>query len=1787
MFKLLKIFCVILSCLFLSFSISWAEIQIAQRPTALPEGKQASRFGDGFTPGGKIIIHDINPNGQERLYEYFADENGHFETSFVYQSPDFDVTIGQHHFYAIDFDTGNRSQNDMHYEITEGPVPTIGTGPLEGVAGAPFERWGDGFTPYGTAYLYFYGPDGQEYHDKEITLTPEGTFSFTSALEIGMSPGVYSWKAVDNTTGLEDTVSFTIIEGDLEGINAEIVFAMDTSGSMSDEFDVLCERIDEVASGLKAKGINVIPKIFGIYDMQYCTEYTVYQTIVDSGGDPLVNHSEDWGPAITDLANHYPWTPNYYRVVIPMSDEAADNGSPWGADDDQAISEAINAAKNSVIVIPIVCSGYDEKIAIEADSIGFQTGGTYFTSEAPAEDLIQGIIDAITNAVGGIIATDVWPYCYIDDAWENPDETDIYKLKGDIVQLACQINNNTDDYNGNINVTLGFEYPENWRLILDDPQVAIRKRKSMEMDDEAIPAENIASSAGMVEISNIEVPPKSGDVMGRSEDYLVKLAIPKNIEAGTIVANFKVRWNEPLSNKARSRSKELDTINIVSIDRFIVTNRNLMYKKYGCGIGNQCKENENINFILSNLYKLASYQKAYVFYVDWWDAYDDFSGVENDYSSLDIESESYNPIRNWDRNAFYNCSATGDNCNNFNVMSENEINEVANKIDEYTHYWADTSGGKGNNHWMMIVGDDQVVPFYRANDPTPNDEKTTPQEKSVGYDSSDHTEEMARNGCFFTDSLYQDTDNDGWGDGGVDAMHVGRILSNSAENLNSIVENYIYSLLSSDTIFANSATFSAGEPFSNNNLTGQHCSSAGADAYRTQILQAIPLFERSGYDIACQSDGNCGQECMDGNWSPGCLLGAEHAIADNGVCSIMDNWDYSDFYFSSVNVYRDHGSPYKLGIEPYNLRGEDIQENSGASTFHAFAGLSGLADGDNQNIFAYSFLNNKFSTFLGSTVISSRSFNGEFLVNFYEAFTKTFKNRTSLSIGEALNEAKRATDGDEFWDFTNMSYTLYGIPWLKYQIQNSQPDARTSRYNARVSQSTNIELSEPGGEYSYKIQYIIDNSDITKSSSFGFDFVEITEFVQYYKPEHFVLPSKKIKIRVPLDASVLSVGISTSSPDDMGVMNFPLYNDADENSEEPIFISSQGGNSFDPIANPIWREYNNSSSKIVTVDLIPIAYDPTTGTTTLYKNLVVDIRYQTAKNGILVGLATSEESYASADEIIAGIEIQNTSSEAESFNVSAKILNLSGEELNAAQDVVLINSGEIGSIDINLGNIGATGTYFLEATVSDSVNEIGSMSTQFNIVTGHITNFTLPETANSGQTASFPVSFQNDTTAAIDVDFKIHFYQGNNFIGPTAPMQLKVPAESETTANLQWNIPSNFLGQYTAIAIAEIEGVLYDERRETFTIVSQDNCPSDPNKSKPGVCGCGIPDTDSDADGTPDCNDGCPNDPSRITGCGPVAEAGPSQTVTEGSPVSLNGSGSTTGEGITYQWTHTVDPAAGSTVELTDANTIQATFIAPEVGPEGDTLTFKLTVTDSNGYAIHDTCDIIVQDTDPGVIADAGPNQTVFEKTMVSLNGSNSTAGPDITYQWLQTSAPYVNITDENAIQTTFIAPDVESAGATLVFKLTVTDANGNDDADTCAVVVQDTDPPPAAQPALTAEAGLDQTAYEGDVVVLNGIRSNTGAGITYQWTQIDGSPVNISRANSIQASFTAPDVGVNGERLAFKLVVTSADGAAASDTSSVMVYNIAAPSTPASSNDKGNAGDTNNCFINSVFNQI
>jgi len=91
------------------------------------------------------------------------------------------------------------------------------------------------------------------------------------------------------------------------------------------------------------------------------------------------------------------------------------------------------------------------------------------------------------------------------------------------------------------------------------------------------------------------------------------------------------------------------------------------------------------------------------------------------------------------------------------------------------------------------------------------------------------------------------------------------------------------------------------------------------------------------------------------------------------------------------------------------------------------------------------------------------------------------------------------------------------------------------------------------------------------------------------------------------------------------------------------------------------------------------------------------------------------------------------------------------------------------------------------------------------------------------------------------------------------------------------------------------------------------------------------------------------------------------------------------------------------------------------------------------------------------------------------------------------------------------------------------------------------------------ADAGVDFSVEEGQVVTLDGSASTGAAGMTFDWTQTAGPSVAISGTNTATPSFQAPSVAIGGETLTFALTV-SASGGDATDTVNVTVVNVNHP---------------------------
>jgi K319L-like, PKD domain len=293
------------------------------------------------------------------------------------------------------------------------------------------------------------------------------------------------------------------------------------------------------------------------------------------------------------------------------------------------------------------------------------------------------------------------------------------------------------------------------------------------------------------------------------------------------------------------------------------------------------------------------------------------------------------------------------------------------------------------------------------------------------------------------------------------------------------------------------------------------------------------------------------------------------------------------------------------------------------------------------------------------------------------------------------------------------------------------------------------------------------------------------------------------------------------------------------------------------------------------------------------------------------------------------------------------------------------------------------------------------------------------------------------------------------------------------------------------------------------------------------------------------------NEPSVILNQLPIADAGPDQTVNEGRAVSLDGSNSTdTDDGIaSYHWVQIGEP----TVSLSNPDKEQSTFTTPDVGTGGVALTFELTVIDYNGNQAKDICVVNVTWQNEPPQANAGTDQTVDSEVVVTLDGASSLDIDDgiVSYQWTQIGVPTVTLSNPSSPQPTFTAPNFGTNSASLNFNLTVTDAGGLQNTDSCIVNIRGQNEPPTA---VVIPEYTETT--EGTLVTLDGSGStDADDGIeSYRWSQVEGDPVSLSDSATAVTKFIAPKSDPLGKNLKFKLTVKDHGGLQSTVDSSVYV---------------------------------
>ncbi len=277
----------------------------------------------------------------------------------------------------------------------------------------------------------------------------------------------------------------------------------------------------------------------------------------------------------------------------------------------------------------------------------------------------------------------------------------------------------------------------------------------------------------------------------------------------------------------------------------------------------------------------------------------------------------------------------------------------------------------------------------------------------------------------------------------------------------------------------------------------------------------------------------------------------------------------------------------------------------------------------------------------------------------------------------------------------------------------------------------------------------------------------------------------------------------------------------------------------------------------------------------------------------------------------------------------------------------------------------------------------------------------------------------------------------------------------------------------------------------------------------------------------------------------PVADAGPDRSVTVGETVTLDGSGSTDGDGDALSFRWSLSRPEESSATLTDPAGVSPTFVADVAGD----YVAQLIVNDGTEDSAADSARISAGQTPVNTqpVADAGLDQSVLVGDRVSLDGSRSSDadGDALTYRWSLADVPdgsEASLADPASVSPGFTA---DVAGRYVV-QLIVEDGLVESAPDSVTVMAA----PPVVNQAPSADAGDNQSVEAGDTVTLDGSRSRDpdGDALGFSWSLTSvpaGSRAELSDANVIEPTFVAD---VAGNYVA-QLIVSDGEFDSAPDT--------------------------------------
>ncbi len=936
-------------------------------------------------------------------------------------------------------------------------------------------------------------------------------------------------------------------------------------------------------------------------------------------------------------------------------------------------------------------------------------------------------------------------------AEDAPDGIVVRKGKGDIVDFVAKIENcEEEDLTG---LVAEISIPSDR---LGDPTKAYTRTDESEGDGTERTWTEDPTGTYKVELPILEA--------GGSIQVGWRFQIPSTLFPINIGASGAVRHNS-----VAIQADNAGIAVVANTEGIIVTNRKLLYDKYGTTPTNKKKVTELLNYI----YQISDGNGT--------------NEVTNVVYYLDRENET---VRDWDQYAL-------------DYSNPNSVNNCANIVRSMIQTRCNRFSPKPK--YLTIVGGDEVIPFFRIDDSNfGNAEGRHP------YSGKDPLLLAFNNNRFIVDAPYADLTGNDWDEGDVE-LAAGRVVGPSAADMLSLVQRCIArpSTQTDHAIVASSDGYNSdgianrckGVNFNVRNDT-EDPRTVNSNSWTASDLRSLL---GSGFRLAF-SGGHANYGLIPGGVSTSFLpdMTSSGGFLYAGGCrtGVPTDEDFSES--PSPNTW----SPY------YDDNNVWAATHKGARGFIGTGGLQWAVLDQDYKV-----------TSCGENYC--RDFFRELL-----PLSGTLSKPVGIALKNTSRDFNPCgwLGCDDKEKKTSCEYILYGLPWMQIDIPSAPLIAAAGGVLPGIGENTSVRspqiLVHPmkhigKGTYAVDVEFVAESYSVEQVDGYDLLIIPGTELKGLdHKPG---LPIFETEVVLPPDASILSGEIINSHNLALGSLNIPAPVSCAMPPCPPPFSSDFDVTGVFPPSRVGYYQDVEGGASTVSLNVFAATYDVGTHETILYDTTVVRIMFTSDAPILISSFATGVYWSSGQPNVRTDVSIKNVSSlTVSSLTARMEVADQFGNPVGEVEKTGL-TVGPQGTIEVPLvlsGNL-ANGRYLCNVFVLDAAGmPLAQVSDYVWISAGELLDFHCPDIVTVGEDMIFSATFRNNGTVPMSAEELVNVYDegGIQFASLPGPQTDVQPGET-VTLSVQWNTLGKPFGTYQAFGSVSAEGQQYGPLSQSFSIV--------------------------------------------------------------------------------------------------------------------------------------------------------------------------------------------------------------------------------------------------------------------------------------------------------------------------------------------------------------------------------